>query len=445
MLGVAHGVEVHGDAVRGTHLVLAAIALADGAGLVEVDHPLLRQLGVDLTGLVAELLTQGQHRRLVGCQRRVQVQHHADVVLLRVHDLLVVGVHQHRQHAALHAQRRLHHIGDVALVGLGVEVGQVLAGHGLVLVQVVVGAVRHAPQLAPAEGEQELEVRGGLGVEAQLLGVVVTQPQVLVLQADAQQPVVAEGAPVVEPLQIGAGLAEELQLHLLELPDAEDEVARGDLVAEGLTDLAHAEGQLAAGGALGVDEVGEDALRRLRPQVHGVLGILGDALERLEHQVELTDVGEVVLAAGGAGDVLVLDEVLHLLLGEGVDGLGQLHAVGLAPVLDELVGAEALLALLAVHQGIGEAGQMAAGHPRLGVHEDGGVLSHVVGVLLHELLPPCLLDVVLQLHAQGAVVPGVGKAAVDLGACEDDAAVFAQRHDLIHGLFGVFHVLVSFM
>ena len=197
--------------------------------------------------------------------------------------------------------------------------------------------------------------------------------------------------------------------------------------------------KLPAGGALGVDEVGEDALRRLRPQIHGVLGILGDALERLEHQVELTDIGEVVLAAAGAGDVVLLDKVLHLLLGEGVDGLAELEAVLVAPVLDELVGAEALLALLAVHQRIGEAGQMAAGHPCLGVHEDGGILSHVVGVLLHEFLPPGLFDVVLQLHAQRTVVPGVGKAAVDLAAGEDDAAVLTQSHDLVHGLFGVFH------
>ena len=198
----------------------------------------------------------------------MQPQYHTHVVLavfILSHDLLVVGVAQHCQHTALHAQRRLHHIGDVALVGLRVEVGQILAGNVLVLGQVIVGAVRHAPQLTPAEGEQELEVRGGLGVEAQLLRVMIPQPQILVLQADAQQPVVAEGAPVLEPLQISAGLAEELQLHLLELPDTEDEVAGGDLVAEGLTDLAHAEGQLAPGGALGVDEVGEDALRRLRP------------------------------------------------------------------------------------------------------------------------------------------------------------------------------------
>ena len=60
--------------------------------------------------------------------------------------------------------------------------------------------------------------------------------------------------------------------------------------------------------------------------------------------------------------------------------------------------------------------QMAGGHPGLGVHEDGGVQTHVVGVLLHEFLPPGLLDVVLQLHAQGAVVPRVGQAAVDLSS-----------------------------
>ena len=106
----------------------------------------------------------------------MQPQHHTHVVLavfILSHDLLVVGVAQYRQHTALHAQRRLHHIGDVALVGFRVEVGQILAGDVLVLSQVIVGAVRHTPQLAPAEGEEELEIRGGLGVEAQLLRVMI--------------------------------------------------------------------------------------------------------------------------------------------------------------------------------------------------------------------------------------------------------------------------------
>ena len=307
--------------------------------------------------------------------------------------------------------------------------------------QVEVGAAGHPPQLAPAEGEDELKVGGGVGVVGELLGLVVPQAQVLVPHAQVQQPLVAEVLPVGEPLQLGAGLAEELQLHLLKLPGAEGEVARGDLVAEGLADLAHAEGQLPAGGALDVLEVDEDALGGLGPQVDGVLGVLGDPLEGLEHQVELADVGPVVLAAGGAGDVVLLHKLLHLRLAHGVHAVAQVEAVLLAPVLDDLVGPEALLALLAVHQGIGEAAHVAGGHPHLGVHQNGGVQTHVVGVLLDELLPPGLLHVVLQLHAQGAVVPGVGQAAVDLAAGEDEAPALAQGDDLFHGLFVVFHIL----
>ena len=82
---------------------------------------------------------------------------------------------------------------------------------------------------------------------------------------------------------------------------------------------------------------------------------------------------------------------------------------------------------------------MAAGHPGLGIHQNGGILPHVVGVLLDELFPPGLLHIVLQLHAQRTVVPGVGQTAVDLGAGKDEAAVFAQGNDLVHGLVSVFH------
>ena len=38
-----------------------------------------------------------------------------------------------------------------------------------------------------------------------------------------------------------------------------------------------------------------------------------------------------------------------------------------------------------------------------------------------------------EINAQGAVVPGVGEAAVDFGAREDEAAVLAQRLQLVHG------------
>jgi len=371
----------------------------------------------------------------------MEVQHDAGVVF--ADGLLVIRFDKEGQHRAVGAQRGLDDVRDVVLVRLLVEIAHVDAGDLLVLREVVVRAVGDAPELAPAEREDELEVGRGLGIEAELLGVVVAQTQVLLLHAEAQQPVAAERAPVLEPLEVGVGLAEELQLHLLELTRAEGEVARGDLIAEGLADLADAERQLAPRGALDVQEVHEDALRRFRAQIHGVLRVLGDALEGLEHQVELTDVGEVVLAAGGAGDIVLLDEILHLLLGERVDGLGKLELIGGGPVLDELVGAEALVALAAVHERVGEAAQMARGHPGLRVHEDRRVLADVVGVLLHEFLPPRLFHVVFELDAKRAVVPGVRQAAVDFGAREDKAAVLAERDDLINRFFGVFHHVLS--
>ena len=44
--------------------------------------------------------------------------------------------------------------------------------------------------------------------------------------------------------------------------------------------------------------------------------------------------------------------------------------------------------------------------------ENGAVHTHIVGILLHKLLPPGLLYIVFQLHTQIAVIPGVGKTAV---------------------------------
>ena len=308
--------------------------------------------------------------------------------------------------------------------------------------QVVVGAVSNAPQLAPAvaEGELVLDVGGSAGVEGQLSRLMVTQAQGLFLDAQGDQPVLAEVLPVGEPLQVGAGLAEELALHLLKLPGTEGEVAGGDLIAEGLAHLAHAEGQLLAGGALNVGEVHENALGGLRPQIDGGGGVLGDADLGLEHQVKLADGGEVVLAAVGANHIGVLgNELVHFLKAHGIHidtlaGLG-----GLNELVRPLTGAAAL----AVHQGVREVAHVAGGDPGLGVHQNGGIQAHVVGGLLNKLLHPSLFDVVFEFHTQGAVVPGVGQAAVNLRAAVDEAPVFAEIDDHIQSLFAVFHKIDS--
>ena len=204
----------------------------------------------------------------------------------------------------------------------------------------------------------------------------------------------------------------------------------------------HAEGQLPAGGPLDGGEVDKNALGGLRPQVHLVGGVLRDALVGLEHQVEFADVGEVALAAARAGHLVVPDECHQLLLGHGLHV--HIHAVLLHIALHQLVRPVAHLAGFAVNQRIVEGGYVAAGHPHLWIHQNGGVQSHVVGILLDEFLPPGPLDIVLHLHAQGAVVPAVGKAAIDLTAGEYESPVLTQGHDLLHGLLGVFHAPFSF-
>src|SRR5205814_4977587 len=89
-----------------------------------------------------------------------------------------------------------------------------------------------------------LDVHRALGVVRQLFLLVLVEPQVLLADAQVYVPAEALLDPALVPFLVGAGLDEELHLHLLELPGAEDEVARGDLVAEGLTDLADAERDL---------------------------------------------------------------------------------------------------------------------------------------------------------------------------------------------------------
>ena len=104
-------------------------------------------------------------------------------------------------------------------------------------------------------------------------------------------------------------------------------------------------------------------------------------------------------------------------------------------VLDQLVGTESLAAGFAVHERIGKACKVSAGHPCLGVHQDRAVNAYVLRALLYKFLPPGLLDVVLEFDAQIAVVPSVGQSAVDLGTGVDESSGITQRHDLIHCLF----------
>ena len=150
-LVVADGRKVDRDAVRRADLVLAAIALADGAGVVVVQHEVAAQVLIDLSCGLGQLLAQRQDRSLVRGQRRMQVQNHAHVVLRLVDDLLVIRFAQERQRHAVAAERRLDDVGDIVLVRFLIEIGQILAGSLLMALEVIIGAVGNAPELAPVE------------------------------------------------------------------------------------------------------------------------------------------------------------------------------------------------------------------------------------------------------------------------------------------------------
>ena len=144
-----------------------------------------------------------------------------------------------------------------------------------------------------------------------------------------------------------------------------------------------------------------------------------------------------MLAAVGARNLLFLDEFHHLFISPAVSSLA-------GCILNALVGPEPLLTVLTVHQRVRKTANIDRCHPSLGVHEDRRVQAYIIGTFLNEFLPPCTLYIVLELHAQRAVIPGICQSAVDLGARVYKSPAFAEGNDLIHSFFGIFHVYQPF-
>ena len=213
-----------------------------------------------------------------------------------------------------------------------------------------------------------------LRVVRALLGVVLADAQPALRSPCARYHDEALVDPVAIPLLGLGGRHEELHLHLLELADAEEEVAGRDLVPERLSGLRDAERRLAARDLEDVLEVDEDALRGLRPQERARAGLLDGADGGLEHQVELTRLGQVAVRR--------LSRPFR----------------GLAAALRvlELVGAEAQLAGAAVDERVGEALDVARRLPDARVEDDRRVERDDVVPLLHHRAQPALADVVLR-------------------------------------------------
>mmetsp|Transcript_19604 Transcript_19604/g.28288 ORF Transcript_19604/g.28288 Transcript_19604/m.28288 type:complete len:298 (-) Transcript_19604:401-1294(-) len=275
---------------------------------------------------------------------------------------------------------------------------QRLARPFLVLGQVVATPSSDPLELRLSERELEGDVGAGAGVVGQLVVGVYLSAQQLLTDADRFQPIGGPLDPLFEgllPLVISRW-DEVLNLHLLKLPGPEDEVAGGDLVAEGLADLGDSKGQLDAGSVDDVLEVGEDALGGLGAEVRHSRCVREGAHLGLEHEVELPGGSEGARGAGGGGGdqgqlllsglchllqlnwlecALLLGLLLHLLglllrLVLHVPGLQQAEVPQHLSVLlhlhlgeEQLVRPVSVLGLLAVHHGVGKPIHVTRGLP----------------------------------------------------------------------------------
>src|SRR6266404_2702357 len=98
---------------------------------------------------------------------------------------------------------------------------------------------------------------------------------------------------------------EIFHLHLFELAGAKDKVAGRDFVAKRFADLRHAERQLAPAGIQHVEEVYEDPLRSLRPQIDERIGVVFQrrAYVRAKHEIKGSRFGEVLRTTVWTGDL----------------------------------------------------------------------------------------------------------------------------------------------
>ena len=361
-------------------------------------------------------------------------QHHT---FFAAHFLLVIGIQHQGEHGAVDAHRRLDDVGDIALMRLIVEVGEIASGVFAMPSKVVVGAVGNALQLPPSPGKEILDLEGARGVVRQLLFFQLARSDlVLAHTKDLGPPVHALVAPVLQPLAVTAGFDEELELHLLKLTQPEDEVARRDLVAKRLANLRNTEWNPLASGVDDVLELHEHALRRLRSQKH--LG--GRVLDRphvgLEHQVELASVGEVLSATVGT-DGLVLRQPGGLHHPRGFSAQRNGERLGILADLarrGQMVGTEATLAPPAIDQRVGKVLHVPRRFPHAGVHDDAAFDADDVVAELNCVAPPQVSQVAPQRDSVRAeVVDGVDPA-IYLARLIDEAAPLGQRGDDVNHL-----------
>ncbi len=167
-----------------------------------------------------------------------------------------------------------------------------------------------------------------------------------------------------------------------------------------------------------------DALLALQPDnaVYAYWQQLTQGQTPTQQPVEITGFGELALRPA-----------------VGARHLGQTYGGATLPLferIEQLVGAEPLVAGAALGQWVDERIDMAGGLPDLGRQDDRGVQADHVVAPPHHRLPPLTADVLFEFDTQGTVVPRRAGAPVDLAGREHEPAPLAQVDD---GFYSIGH------
>ncbi len=99
-------------------------------------------------------------------------------------------------------------------------------------------------------------------------------------------------------------------------------------------------------------------------------------------------------------------------------------------VLDQVIGAIALLARTVIDHRIGKRADVSGSLPHARMHQNRGVQPLDVVAERH-FAPPRFLHIAQQFHAQRAVIPATVESAVNIGRLKDEPAAFREGDDRI--------------
>ncbi len=168
--GLFDGVEVDGHAPRGADLILAAVAFADGAGLVVEDGVAALEFFVEGLGALGErflVFEKREHGDFDGSDAGAEAEDDAffDITLFVGDVFFGVSGAQGREEDTVGADGGLDDVRDEFFLGGFVEDFLRLAGGVGVLGEVVAAAGGDAPEFLHAEGVAEHDVGRAAGIE----------------------------------------------------------------------------------------------------------------------------------------------------------------------------------------------------------------------------------------------------------------------------------------